>query len=133
MPETPATLAATSVVSPVVAGSSMISIGELPAPVNPVTHLKSRILEIVASGSQLPWSRVPGPGCVPWWEARQRVGGKFAQADFVAAVGELLAEGRLIEGWLQVRGRTTTSHVLLMPGRSEAMIYPIRQAKGLPN
>src|SRR5205823_4119120 len=99
---------------------AIVSVGAMPAPPTAVDHLKARILAIVAAGEPrfAHCSFHHAPGVMPWWDVRQRVGGKFARRDFVAAVEALLAEGRLIEAWLRPRGRATPSHVLIRPGHS---------------
>jgi hypothetical protein len=110
--------------------TGVIEVGTMPEPIGPVAHIKSRILTILGQ----PWAPygqlLDPPGSMSWHQVRVRIGGKFRQADFVAAVGQLLAEGEIIEVWLQRRGRSSPAHLLMMPGCSDSLDYPIRKAKG---
>ena len=72
------------------------------------------------------------PGTCPWWELRQRLGGRVNAADFAEAIETLLAAGRIIEVWLAVPDRRTAPHCLILPGRSAGLRRPVARARGLP-
>jgi hypothetical protein len=99
--------------------------------------LKDRILAVVAGGvpelryhlgDPIRWRR--RPGALPWWEARQRIGGRVTPEEFRRAVDELLAEGRLVEAWLERPDMRDGSHLLVMPGRLEALPLAVARSRG---
>jgi len=100
--------------------------------------VRAGILRVIAAGVCWPGflgypDRWPArPGAMPWWTVRQRVGGRVSAADFAAAVEGLLAEGRLIEVWLERRDGRSIPHLLMIPGCSEALSRPVAQARGKP-
>jgi hypothetical protein len=59
-------------------------------------------------------------------------GVRVSAADFAQAVEELLAEGKLIEVWLQQVDDRDASHLLMIPGLSEALRRPVARARGTP-
>jgi hypothetical protein len=100
--------------------------------------IKARILRVVAAGGCWPgWRGEPDrwrhlPGTLPWWEVRQRLGGRVSASDFAGAVEDLLAEGRLIEVWLQQVDDRDAPHLLMLPGRSGGLKRPVARARGDP-
>jgi len=73
------------------------------------------------------WHR---PGALPWWEARQRVGGRVGVPAFRGAVDGLIGRGRLIEVWLAAAGRRAPGHALVLPGHAEALPRGVVRARG---
>lgn len=72
------------------------------------------------------------PGALPWWEVRQRVGGRVRTEVFAEAVEDLLAKGSLIELWTKMLGARPHGHVLMLPGHSDVLRWPIVRARALP-
>ncbi len=115
---------------------SVITIGAIPTPDDATTWLRSRVLDLLARGVPREprdgrgdgwWHR---PGALPWWELRTRVGGRVDAATFSGVAEGLIADGLVIEAWLTTPGRRAPSHVLLLPGHSAALKYPVVRARG---
>lgn len=104
---------------------AVVMVGELPAPPDREARTKERILSLVSRGG---WRGRPGGA--PWWWVRQEVGGRVDSAAFRALVDELLSEGRLLEVWLCHPDRDNPPHVLLLPGHSGALRFPVARASG---
>jgi hypothetical protein len=108
-------------------------IGAPPPRPSRAESVKAALLRAVAAG--LCWSddrwQYP-PGTLPWWEARIRLGGRVPAAAFAGAVEDLLAEGKLIEVWLERSGGRDAPHLLMIPGKSSALKRPVAQARGQP-
>jgi hypothetical protein len=68
----------------------------------------------------------------PWWQLRQRLGGRVDADAFRAAVDRLIAGGELLEVWLARPDRRDAAHVLLLPGHSAALSRPVARARGNP-
>lgn len=119
----------------------IVTVGAPPVPEDEGERLRARILDVARSGvPRHSWDPERGwchkgewlvrLGGWPWWEMRQRVGGRVPEAAFRAAVDELLARGQLLEVWLKPRGRRTPDHILLVPGGGAELPRPVAQARG---
>ena len=103
----------------------VVTVGELPR-YDRSAWLRARIVGLIDAGGT--WRQPAGAESL--WSIRQRVGGRVGTPEFRRAVEELLAAGTLIEAWLQPSGAKEPGHVLLIPGRSDALKSPVVKARG---
>jgi hypothetical protein len=122
----------------------IVTVGAPPAPGSEGERLQGRILELVGRGVPRLSSGPDGrlgyhgewwhpPGALPWWETRQRAGGRVGAEVFRAAVEALVADGRLLEVWLEPDGQRAPGHLLLLPGYSGALRRSAVMARGRPD
>lgn len=99
--------------------------------------LQDRIVALIRAGlprfteddrAKVWWHR---PGALPWWEVRQRIGGRIRTEVFAEAIENLLAEGSLIEVWTKMLGARPDGHILMLPGHSDALRWPVVRARAL--
>ena len=122
--------------------SAPVVVGAVPIP-DRGGWLRARIVRLIDAGvPRQTWDKRDGwafrgeyrhrPGSLSWFEVRQRIGGAVRTPEFVAAVDDLIAAGELIEVWLNIGGRRSAPHSLLLPGRSDSLKHPVARARGLP-
>jgi hypothetical protein len=115
----------------------ILTLGAPPSAPGRPEWLQGRLVRVVADGVSyrtfwpegIAWRH--RPGIMPWWAARQLVGGRVSAAEFRAAVETLLSEGRLIEVRLARGDGRDAPHLLIVPRRVKELPREVAQVRGL--
>lgn len=112
----------------------VVTVGELTEPPDPRLHLRKRILEAAGRFDAFLVAARPGEprrtGSVCWWELRHQLGGRVKVATFRPVLEELMAEGRLVEVWLDGPYGRQAPHALVLVEAVRFLRYPVAQARG---
>src|SRR5205823_3542415 len=92
--------------------------------------LRQRIIEAIRVPRFRRGSGEGSWGWRPWWSVRQAIGGRVRTEAFRRAVEELLAQGALVEAWLEARDQRARPHVLLLPGALGELDRAVCEVRG---